>query len=402
MASAAGAKNEPVPIRRLAMQLHWDAGDLPDGVDGSISELAEFSPDTMTVPDEHDRMRSSLTYSFQCDLAGVEVDAETGRVRVHKYVSAHDAGTLLNPAVVEGQLRGGFAHGFGAAMLERVTYAADGTLLSGTFQHYLCPTAPELPDLEMAHYATPSPNTIQGAKGLGDGCSMIAPVAMANAIGDATGLRDLTPPFLPGRLWQLLHGGAPDAALTRSRAKTRDDARKELSGALRGRGTVSIEAPPQRVWDALLDPTQLRAIIPGCESIELTGPDAFRARIRVSVAGIGALYDAEIRIFDLMEPAQLRMAARGESKLGFGQGEAVVTLNQTEPDVTQLSYEYGADVGGRVATFGQRMLDGVVKVVLADFFDRLRAHMRGEKPGGSLLQRLRRLSAILRAFRGRA
>jgi hypothetical protein len=77
-------------------------------------------------------------------------------------------------------------------------------------------------------------------------------------------------------------------------------------------------------------------------------------------------------------------------------------LNEAEPGVTQLSYEYGADVGGRVATFGQRMLDGVVKVVLADFFDRLRAHMRGEKPGGSLLQRLRRLSAILRAFRGRA
>jgi 2-furoyl-CoA dehydrogenase large subunit len=401
MASAPGAGNEPVPIRRLAMQLHWDAGDLPEGVDGSISELAEFSPDTMTVPDEHDRMRSSLTYSFQCDLTGVEVNAETGRVHVHKYVSAHDAGTLLNPAVVEGQLRGGFAHGFGAAMLERVTYAADGTLLSGTFQDYLCPTAPELPDLGIAHFATPSPNTIQGAKGLGDGCSMIAPVAMANAISDATGLRDLTPPFLPGRLWQLLHGGDPDLALAKPKTAPHDETGRELSGALRGRGTVAIEVARQRVWDALLDPAQLRAIIPGCQNIEQTSPDTFRAQIRVSIAGIGALYEAQIRIFDRKEPERLKLAARGESKLGFGQGEALVTLEEAGTGVTQLTYEYGADVGGRVATFGQRMLDGVVKVVLADFFDRLRAHMRGEKPRGAVLERARRLFSLFQAFRGR-
>lgn len=95
------------------------------------------------------------------------------------------------------------------------------------------------------------------------------------------------------------------------------------------------------------------------------------------------------------------MAARGESKLGFGQGEAAVTLKETEPGVTRLSYEYGADVGGRVATFGQRMLDGVVKVVLADFFDRVRAHMNGEKPAGSLRQRVRRLLGMLQAFGGR-
>ena len=401
MASAPGAGNEPVPIRRLAMQLHWDAGDLPEGVDGSISELAEFSPDTMTVPDEDDRMRSSLTYSFQCDLAGVEVNAETGRVQVHKYVSAHDAGTLLNPAVVEGQLRGGFAHGFGAAMLERVTYAADGTLLSGTFQDYLCPTAPELPDLHIAHYATPSPNTIQGAKGLGDGCSMIAPVAMANAIGDATGLRNLTPPFLPGRLWQLLHGGAPDLALTRPSSAPQDETGRQLSGTLRGRGTIAIEVARQNVWDALLDPVQLRAIIPGCQNIEQTSPDTFSAQIRVNIAGIGALYEAQIRIFDRKEPERLKLAARGESKLGFGQGEALVTLEETGAGVTQLTYEYGADVGGRVATFGQRMLDGVVKIVLADFFDRLRAHVRGEKPRGAVVQRLRRLLSMLQAFRSR-
>ncbi|MDP1602870.1 MAG: molybdopterin-dependent oxidoreductase, partial [Legionella sp.] len=158
MASAPGGRNEPIAVRRLGMQLHWDAGNLPDGVDGPVSELAEFAPAGLTVPDEQDRMRSSLTYSFQCDLTAVEVDGDTGRVHIDKYVSVHDAGTLLNPAVVEGQLRGGFAHGFGAAMMERVTYGADGTLLSGTFQDYLCPTAPELPDVDLVHYVTPSAN----------------------------------------------------------------------------------------------------------------------------------------------------------------------------------------------------------------------------------------------------
>ena len=120
MAYAPGGRNEPIPVRRLAAQLHWDSGNLPDGVDGPISELVEFAPAKLGVPDDGDRMRSALTYSFQCDLTAVEVDPQTGGVSVRKYVSVHDAGNLLNPAVVEGQIRGGFAHGFGAGMLERV------------------------------------------------------------------------------------------------------------------------------------------------------------------------------------------------------------------------------------------------------------------------------------------
>ena len=99
MAFAAGGRNEPIPIRRLGAQLHWDSGRLPDGVDGPISELAEFIPTGLGVPDEADRMRSSLTYSFQCDLTALEVDPRTGATHVHKYVSVHDAG---NPAQSSG------------------------------------------------------------------------------------------------------------------------------------------------------------------------------------------------------------------------------------------------------------------------------------------------------------
>ena len=403
MASAPGGRNEPIPIRRLAAQLHWDTDNFPDGVDGPISELVEYTPAGLSVPDAGDRMRSSLTYSFQCDLTAVEADPQTGRVTVRKYVSVHDAGNLLNPAVVEGQIRGGFAHGFGAAMMERVTYAADGTLLSGTFQDYLCPTAPELPHLDIAHWVSPSPNTVHGAKGLGDGCSMIAPAALANAIADATGLEDFAPPFLPGRIWQLLQGEDPDATLRQPAlsAPSSAAARPALQGNLRGQDEVDIPAPRQQVWDALLSPESLKEVIPGCESVEVTGPDTYRARLRISVAGIGGTYDAQIRIFDRQEPACLRLSGKAESKLGFGEGEAYVTLAENAQGHTTLSYDYAANIGGKLASFGHRMLDGVVRVLLASFFDRLRASLRGVKPSSGFLARMRAWAAVLKHLWGR-
>jgi 2-furoyl-CoA dehydrogenase large subunit len=163
---------------------------------------------------------------------------------------------------------------------------------------------------------------------------------------------------------------------------------------------VTIEAPRQQVWDALLDPASLRQIIPGCESIEATGPEAFHARVRVSIAGIGGLYDAHIRIFDRNAPNSLRLSGSGESKLGFGHGEAFVTLKETPSGATELAYQYGADVGGRVAAFGQRMLDGVVRVLLGSFFERLQGHLRGESPSRGLVTRLRAGVTMLRLMLG--
>ncbi|MBV9628658.1 MAG: molybdopterin-dependent oxidoreductase, partial [Xanthobacteraceae bacterium] len=401
MASAVGGRNEPIPIRRLAAQLHWDTDNFPEGVDGPISELAEFTPAGLGVVGSDDRMRSSLTYSFQCDLAVVEVDEQTGHVTVNKYVSVHDAGNLLNPAVVEGQIQGGFAHGFGAAMLERVTYAPDGTLLSGTFQDYLCPTAPEMPELVVAHAASPSPRTIHGAKGLGDGCSMITPATLANAIADATGLDDLAPPFLPGRLWEGLRGEDPDALLRQPTATASPGATvAPKAGGLSGQDQIEIAAPSREVWDALLDPDTLKRIIPGCESVELSGPDLYRARVRISVAGIGATYEAQIRISDREPPARLRLSGKAESKLGGGEGEAHVTLAEHD-GMTKLSYVYRANVSGRLASFGHRMLDGVVRLLLATFFDRLRAVLSGETPPAGLRERWRAWLDLVWRSRGR-
>ena len=91
-------------------------------------------------------------------MCGVEVD-DTGRVRIDEYVTMHDAGRRLNPALVDGQIRGGFAHGLGAALYEELAYSSDGSFLSGTFADYLVPTACEVPNPTILHMETPSPFT---------------------------------------------------------------------------------------------------------------------------------------------------------------------------------------------------------------------------------------------------
>ena len=101
-------------------------------------------------------------------------------------------------------MRGDFAHWAGAALFERVVYDEDGNLLTGTFMDYLCPTAPDLPPLQIGHRETPSPFTPLGAKGLGEGGTMSVPVAIANAVADALGIEQAELPLTPARVWDLL------------------------------------------------------------------------------------------------------------------------------------------------------------------------------------------------------
>jgi 2-furoyl-CoA dehydrogenase large subunit len=119
-------------------------------------------------------------------------------------VTVHDAGRLLNPLIVDGQVRGGFAHGAAVALFERMLYDEQGALLTGTFIDYLCPTAPDLPDITVSHRETPSVISPLGAKGLGEGNTMSAPVAIANAVADALGVEDVELPLTPPRVWELM------------------------------------------------------------------------------------------------------------------------------------------------------------------------------------------------------
>ncbi len=120
------------------------------------------------------------------DVAAVRIDPQTLQVSIEKLSTVHDAGTVLNPALLQGQVHGAIVHALGGAFFEEMRYSPDGQPASGTFLDYLCPTAAEATfPLVSDHIETPSPYTRLGAKGCGEGSSMSVPAALANAVADA-------------------------------------------------------------------------------------------------------------------------------------------------------------------------------------------------------------------------
>ena len=196
---AADNPENAVPLRRAAGIAHWSPGSLPEHTEPGLRETVFWSMPGLDPPDENDRVNSSGAYGFIFDMCGVEVD-DTGRVRIDEYVTMHDAGKRLNPALVDGQIRGGFAHGVGAALYEELAYDSDGSFLSGTFADYLVPTACEVPNPTILHMETPSPFTPLGAKGVGEGNAMSTPVCLANAVADALGIDDVELPMTPAKV----------------------------------------------------------------------------------------------------------------------------------------------------------------------------------------------------------
>jgi 2-furoyl-CoA dehydrogenase large subunit len=210
-----GSPERKISIRRLAGTAHWNQGALPEGMEPGIHASYTYNFPTSKAPDEKDRVDSSATYGFIADLACVEIDPQTGQVEIKKYVTIHDCGKVLNPAIVEGQVYGSFVHGLGGAFYENMAYDESGQYLAGTFIDYMCPTAAEVPPLDIDHIEIPSPVTVLGSKGCGESCTMSVPACLANAVADAikplgTTVKHL--PLLPNDIWQLIHeaqgGGA--------------------------------------------------------------------------------------------------------------------------------------------------------------------------------------------------
>jgi len=145
------------------------------------------------------------TYSNGAHASIVEVDPETGAVRLLKYVAVDDCGTMINPMVVEGQIHGGIAHGIGNALIEEIVYDGAGQLVSGTLMDYALPRAIDVPRLEVHHVVTPSPLNPLGVKGAGEGGTLPAPAAIANAVADALrplGVTITEMPLTRERLWR--------------------------------------------------------------------------------------------------------------------------------------------------------------------------------------------------------
>jgi len=160
-----------LPIAALARAAYHQAHRFDGEIEPGIMEAATYDPPG--------------TFSNACHAAIVEVDIETGQVGIEKFVVAEDAGRLINPMVVDGQIHGGVAQGIGNALLEEIIYDETGNILTTTLADYLPPTVREIPPIEVHHRETLSEATITGAKGLGEGGAIGAPAAIINAINDA-------------------------------------------------------------------------------------------------------------------------------------------------------------------------------------------------------------------------
>jgi aerobic carbon-monoxide dehydrogenase large subunit len=142
----------------------------------------------------------------------VDVDAETGIVKVERYVAVEDCGALINPAVVEGQIRGGVAQGIGAVLLERSAYGEDGSFQSATFMDYLMPTACDVPRIEIEHLQTVPLDADVNFRGVGEGGMIVAPPTVVNAIEDALspfGVRIYEQHLPPARILELIAEADP-------------------------------------------------------------------------------------------------------------------------------------------------------------------------------------------------
>jgi carbon-monoxide dehydrogenase large subunit len=176
--SVLGSPDKSFTIREVATAAYW--GPWPADMDPALIATRSYDP-----PE---------TYSNACIAVVVEVDAETGQVKIERIVAVEDCGTVLNPAVVEGQVIGAIAQGIGAVLYEQLPYDEDGNFLAGTLVDFLYPTAPEVPAIEVDHLETPSPVTEGGMKGMGEGGLIGGPSAIVNAISDALGVPvDRTP-----------------------------------------------------------------------------------------------------------------------------------------------------------------------------------------------------------------
>lgn len=193
-------------LRRLAGTVHWNPASLPPDLEPNLEVTVRYSLPVATAPDDADRVDSSATYGFVADAVAVLVDPATGEVEVLRCASVHDAGRILNPMLANGQIYGGAVHGLGMALYEELRYSPDGQLLTATFMDYLCPTAAEVPPIQIAHVESPSPLTLSQAKGLGEGSTISLPSAIANAVADALGVDVAELPLSPMRVWAMARG----------------------------------------------------------------------------------------------------------------------------------------------------------------------------------------------------
>jgi carbon-monoxide dehydrogenase large subunit len=194
-----GSPDKSMTMADIAGAAHIPPQELPADIEPGLEETAFFDPENFVFP-------------FGAHACVVEVDVETGKVKVVRYVAVDDCGPAINPKLIEGQIHGGVVHAIGQALYEQVVYDSEGQLVTGTFVDYTLPTAAEVPKFETDRTETPSPVNSLGVKGVGEAGTIGATPAVTAAVLDALspfGVDWIDMPLTPRRVWDAIHGAGP-------------------------------------------------------------------------------------------------------------------------------------------------------------------------------------------------
>jgi carbon-monoxide dehydrogenase large subunit len=198
---ARGGSGAVKTIQEIAFEA-FTGHNLPDGVEPSLDAEYTFDP-------------VNLSFPHGTHLCATEVDTETGHVTIRSYVAVDDAGTVVNPLIMEGQVHGGIAQGIAQALFEEAVYDEDGQLLTTTMADYLLPSAADLPSFQTAYTQTPATSNPLGVKGIGEAGTIASTPAVVNGIVDALrpmGVRDITMPCTPQRVWRAIQAARGNTA----------------------------------------------------------------------------------------------------------------------------------------------------------------------------------------------
>jgi carbon-monoxide dehydrogenase large subunit len=188
-----GAPDRSKAVGELAFSA-WTAHNLPDGLEPGVEETAVYDA-------------ANFVFPYGAHICVVEVDTETGKVDVLKYVAVDDVGTIINPQIVDGQVTGGVIQGIAEAIYEEAVYDGDGQLLTSTMTNYEIPAAPDVPAVIIGRSETPSTTNELGVKGVGETGTIASPPAVVNAVIDALshlGVTDMERPMSPERVWRTI------------------------------------------------------------------------------------------------------------------------------------------------------------------------------------------------------
>jgi carbon-monoxide dehydrogenase large subunit len=194
--SVKGSPEAKVTIQEVALAT-FAAHNLPEGMEPTLDSDCVYDPENFSFP-------------HGTHLCAVDIDTETGRTTIRKYVCVDDIGKVVNPVIVEGQVHGGLAQGIAQALYEEAVYDADGNLITGTMVDYLLPSAVDLPHFDTGRTETPATSNPLGVKGVGEAGTIASTPAVINAVVDALrpwGVTNIDMPATPERVWRLIQAG---------------------------------------------------------------------------------------------------------------------------------------------------------------------------------------------------